>query len=50
MSRELIAASYRGLGDLPIFRRAGADGESPVASSRSRQGGRVDRQGRAAGR
>lgn len=39
MSRELIAASYQGLGDLPIFRRAGADGESPVASSRSRQGG-----------
>lgn len=50
MSRELIAASYRGLGDLPIFRRAGGDGESPVVFSRSRQHGRVGRQGRAAGR
>lgn len=50
MSRELIAASYRGLEDLPIFRRAGGDGESPVAFSRSRQDGRVGKQGRAAGR
>lgn len=45
MSRKLIGASYRGLGDLPIFRRAGGDSESPLALSRSRQGGRVDRQG-----
>lgn len=28
--RKLIRASYQGLGDLPIFRRAGGDGESPV--------------------
>lgn len=46
MSRKLICASYRGLGDLPIFRRAGGDGESPVTFSRSRQGGRVGKQGR----
>lgn len=44
MSRKLIAASYRGLGDLPIFRRAGGDGESPVAfqpKPAGRQGGQA---------
>ena len=46
MSRKLIGASYRGLGDLPIFRRAGGDIESlfgsqpkPVGRQAGRAGG-----------
>lgn len=53
MSRELIGASYRGLGDLLIFRRAGRCWRVACClqpKPAGRLGGSVGEQGRAAGR